>query len=313
MSQLRQFSIESLQALQAAGVAGLRKDDFGEEEVVARMSAFQWRLFLRCSELTPKVSVMECGRDSRKASKIDLLVALHRQGFTGGATLSSWTPASGDKYSEAMAARGTKLYLVCLLRRDDILSRGASEILHRGPAKYYLSLLACPTLDMVQAIVSSGERSAVAFDVALKTAGVSETDWGGESDDGEDMLALEESGPGGPPIETQGFEAASSMAAPYTLPAMPGSTTMNPVVHFDNCSHASGHLRAYSRCAWGHARCFKYVQVNVAGGRSRAIAWVHAWQLLGERTNREDHCGVVPPEALVDQCHEAICAAGVSQ
>ena len=45
VSQLRQFSIESLQALQAAGVAGLRKDDFGEEEVVARMSALQWRLF----------------------------------------------------------------------------------------------------------------------------------------------------------------------------------------------------------------------------------------------------------------------------
>ena len=252
VSQLRQFSIESLQVLQAAGVMGLRTDDFGEEEVAARMSAFQWRLFLRCSALTPKVSVMECGRDSRKASKIDLLVALHRQGFAGGATLSSWTPASGDKYSEAMAARGSKLYLICLLRRDDILSRGASEILHRGPAKYYLSLLACPSLDMVQAIVSSGERSAVAFDGALKTAGVSETDWGDESDDGEDMLALEESG--SPPIETQGFEAASSMAAPHTLPAMPGSTTMVPVVHFDNYSHASGHLRAYSRCVCGAMR-----------------------------------------------------------
>ena len=76
---------------------------------------------------------MDLQQHTKKAGKIDLLFALRQQGFTGGATFASWTPATGDKYSERMAAGGSKLYLICLLKRDDIIARGASEILHREP------------------------------------------------------------------------------------------------------------------------------------------------------------------------------------
>ena len=52
----------------------------------------------------------------------------------------------------------------------------------------------------------------------------------------------------------------------------------------------------------GHAQCFKYQQINIAGTRERLIAFLYAWNLWGEGKSREDHAGQKhnPPDILVD-------------
>ena len=73
------------------------------------------------------------------------------------------------------------------------------------------------------------------------------------------------------------------------------------IIYFDNRSHSSGKLRAFTKCRL-HDRCTKHIQVETAGSRHAAICNLMAWLHWAEvqQMERDDHSGHAPPAALVD-------------
>ena len=79
------------------------------------------------------------------------------------------------------------------------------------------------------------------------------------------------------------------------------------VVSFDNYTHQSGRLRAFSYCkAFVHncvpgVRCRKDVYVGDFKSRHHAAAFLIAWQAIGQPTwTAEQHIKATPDDVLVD-------------
>ena len=83
-------------------------------------------------------------------------------------------------------------------------------------------------------------------------------------------------------------------------------------VHFDRCSHASGHQRGYVRCLrhgpvdqGGHPACFKYMQVRKRGTQRKTAGYLAAWACECARREptwlKQDHKQFEPDEEFALQ------------
>ena len=53
---------------------------------------------------------------------------------------------------------------------------------------------------------------------------------------------------------------------------------LNIVIHLDNCSHQSGHQRAYATCpVKTHVACFRYTFVHLFDSVQHVAAWLTSW------------------------------------
>jgi hypothetical protein len=237
-------------------------------------------------------------------SKLDLIAILHRQGFDSDKNPPQlWTADMGPNvYRYSAIASGSKLYFVSLVLRDKIVAKNATSILHNASASYYKCLLSLPDLTEMQALVDISSVDESACTTLLDAGGIVHVETS-------EMLAIEDA-PGDhsahnsdafSPVLLANAAAELALVQPVTLGIILSGPPLAPVVFFDRHSHSSGILRGYTRCIWGHDKCFKYQQVNVAGSRERLVAFLSAWQIFGEGRPRELHTGHDPPAELVDQ------------
>lgn len=120
---------------------------------------------LYCVGLQPVASAPNS--DVKDMSKLDIVLALTHQGFKPARDEFeiAWFPDGAHVISERMLLKGTKLYFLALLRRGEILERGAQYINHDGPVAYFRALLSLPDLTGVQSLRDQGPPSA-AFEAA---------------------------------------------------------------------------------------------------------------------------------------------------
>ena len=204
---------------------------------------------------------------------------------------------------------GTKLYFVALLLRNEIASRGGF-VMHTGSARYYqllLSLKDLAVLDYLKdtsASMPDAPLQALLDDVSLHEPLVPLED--SDEPDTEQNGDIESYGETASsditdalPIVIQRYAAETAQLRPYQYEGSHGVA----YVHFDNCSHSSGKLRAFIKCG-RHEGCTKHIQVETAGSRHAAICYCVAWLYWAEaeRLPRDKHSCKEPPAAWIDHC-----------
>jgi hypothetical protein len=187
------------------------------------------------------------------------------------------------------------------------MERGATVISHHEKAKYYkclltlsdLNNLGSETSDISDATLDAAlgsieckplcDVSVQAIDAdAADVPDKDSLDAGADDDDFHSLEAVL-------PVRLSSYAAEQAQLRPFQNSAIAAS-----YVHFDNCSHSSGLLRAYTVCPT-HEKCTKHCQVVNQGGRRHAIAFCLAWSEWGKTLPRSAHSGrdKVPPNNLV--------------
>ena len=245
-----------------------------------------------------------------KQSRLDLVMLLYRQGFAGVYDAPRyWDESSSSRHvfrAQAMMS-GTKLYFVALLLRNEIASRGGF-VMHTGSTRYYQLLLSLKDLAVFECLkdasasMTDASLEAISDDVSLHEplvplAGSDEPDAEQNGDVESYAGTFPEDITDAMPIIIQRYAAETAQLRPYQYEGSHGVA----YVHFDNCSHSSGKLRAFVRCRQ-HDQCTKHIQVETAGGRHAAICYCIAWLYWAEaeQLDRDDHSCAAPPAAWVD-------------
>lgn len=245
-----------------------------------------------------------------KQSRLDLVMLLYRQGFAGVYDAPRyWDESSSSRHvfrAQAMMS-GTKLYFVALLLRNEIASRGGF-VMHTGSTRYYQLLLSLKDLAVFECLkdasasMTDASLEAISDDVSLHEplvplAGSGEPDAEQNGDVESNSGTFPEDITDAMPIIIQRYAAETAQLRPYQYEGSHGVA----YVHFDNCSHSSGKLRAFVRCRQ-HDQCTKHIQVETAGGRHAAICYCIAWLYWAEaeQLDRDDHSCAAPPAAWVD-------------
>ena len=245
-----------------------------------------------------------------KQSRLDLVTLLYRQGFVGVYDAPRyWDESSSSRRvfrAQAMLS-GPKLYFVALLLRNEIASRGGF-VMHTGSARYYQLLLSLRDLAVFECLKDAGASMTDASlqtlldDVSLQEPLVPLE--GSDEPDAEQNGDVESNAGTFPeditdelPIIIQRYAAETARMRPYQHEGSQGAA----YVHFDNCSHSSGKLRAFVRCRQ-HDQCTKHIQVETAGGRHAAICYCVAWLhwAEAEQLDKDAHSCAAPPAEWVD-------------
>lgn len=292
----------AVDSLVAAGVLESRPVD-GGLEIAIPMKHLTYKPLVLLSDPYLEMSVT----DRSAISKLDLITLLHREGFEGVREPPvAWTPAARMVYRLQSVLSGSKSYLLCLVRREEILSKGVCSILHNRDAKYYRLLLGLADLREVQQLLDRAALTPAKCKSLLEDSGVPVE----EPEEPLQMLdapnqeagVLHESAP----VQIALHAAEQARMRPHVFPPIPIAGTTVPIVYFDGCSHKNGILRGFTKCIWGHEGCHKYQQSNVAGSRERLISFLYAWNLWGEGKTREDHAGNSPPDDIVQAQHDLL-------
>ena len=286
-------------------------DEFGEPVYAADAHSCLWQHSIRGDGLRLELCRFAESSDPLRTSRLDLVAILKRQGFDGSSGADApWTPDGKDIYMRSALLNGPTSYFAALVMRHAIISKGAVEIRHHMCSAYYKCLV---TLDDMRAVQALVDRRAAAADFANLLGGgqaaedaplpmlEDAVDGGGVLDDvadaGDEVAA--------PPVPLEDrFGGAVAMTSSVPLPRVGGHA--NLYVHFDNFTHRSGILRGYVKCCWGHEKCHKYMQLNVAGTKRRLVAFLLAWQQMGSGVGRDDHSGHDPSDAAVAAALDAV-------
>ena len=300
------------EALECAGVIKARRSmgDSKIEAIGVNFSAVRYVPQIQMSTPSLEFNIVAGQTALARQSRLDLVMLLYRQGFIGTYDAPRYwddSPSSQQVFRLQAMMSGTKLYFVALLLRHEIASRGGF-VMHTGSTRYYKLLLSLKDFDALkclkdarQAPLTDAQLQAIADKKSLNEPLLPLKDVEGADDDGnEGDASHDETAPpcitDALPLQLDKYAAESYQMRPYQYESEVGVA----YVHFDNCSHSSGKLRAFVKC-WAHEVCTKHIQVETAGNRHAAIcycvAWLH-WQ-KSEQLAREDHSGKKPPDALV--------------
>jgi hypothetical protein len=308
VSTLRYFSPEVAERLSSSGFAECHCTETGDiVSIGLKYGAVQYAAMVRISRPSLEFNLPVHTSCAAQQSKIDLARILLRQGFLASLdALHYWDDSADtqDVFRAQALVSGSKLYLVALVLRNEIVAR-SGFILHNGSAKYYRLLLSLKDLSPLHVLKDNLHALTPAdMDALLKDERLHEP-----------LLAIEDCQQA-EEDDTENYDQpdvsreVSLDAVPVHISAFAAETAQlrsvvfgNAVIHFDNCSHSSGKLRAYTRCPQ-HYGCTQHCQVETAGGRNQAIArlqaWLH-WAAINPEMQRCDHSGKPPPAELVDE------------
>ena len=252
------FCSITLQDLVDKSVVSTRLDETGRLQVAANLGTLQFRCLLDVSSPLLEFSVSEnCGA-AINHSKLDLIRLLHSHGFReSDEAPQCWSPESPLFYRSQAILTGSKLYFVCLVLRSQIFDKGAAYILHAAPSKYYRTLLTLKNLRAFHAIVDAGGLTSEVCESHLEAVGVVVDEPSVEQlalEDAHEQLESDQIAASAP-LSVAAFAAQRALLKPEVLPVIAIASATAPIVYFDNCSHASGVVRGYSKCVWNHTSC----------------------------------------------------------
>lgn len=306
VTTLEAYTSDIGEVLKASGIIEAQRSETGQiTRIGVEFNAVRYIPLVRMSQPSLEFNLAEKASCAAKHSKLDLVRILMRQGFQASwsGDLKYWDAEAAAEFRAQALVSGSKLYFVALVLRDEILLRNGI-ILHNGSAKYYRLLLLLKDLSVLSGLrddpgsLTQHEMQDLASDETLHEPlqnnlaadeGLHDmiVDGGAVSDDESRSESWEAM-----PVELSKFAADSAQLRSWTFG--------NAVIHFDNCSHSSGKLRAYTKCKV-HAGCTQHCQVETAGGRHQAISRLMAWLHWAEITDmpRSAHSGQHPPDHLV--------------
>jgi hypothetical protein len=273
------------------------------------VQALEWKPAFHMSSPRLEFAMPQCVSSALQHNTLDLMLILHRQDFEPSDDPPRfWSPATRNAYRLRSVLSGSKLYFVCLVLRDEIMNRGAEQILHNGSAKYYRLLLNLENLVALRGCAEADLPACLLDDLDKDKAlhkPLCDTSHHNDGDDCDDHES-----PNDPDIDTV-YDHGALALLPVQLAAHAAEQSTlvsyhcpvsNSYVHFDNCSHSSGLLRSYILCST-HANCSKHAQVQTQGTRERAIAYCLAWNEWGKTLGRDQHSGrdKAPPDDIVQE------------
>ena len=243
--------------------------------------------------------------------RLDLLAALLKQGFELVENAGNHFRNGGALvFPRRAVATGTKLFMVCLVERERIFSRGAASIHTKGSAAYYRALLHAEDTFRVEAAMEVGDKCVLE---ALAAKGPVPEPLKDE------MLAIEDV----PPEEPEALPADEEDKMPFPFlvngfgddaPDLepvewaPAGETWARTIHFMYDGVRRDQLRGWDRCPCPeHGKCYKFQHLSTAGSRPRLIAFLMAWCLeaatypASEGEGPNPHQAASPNEAMVER------------
>lgn len=293
-----------MDVLHKYGVLETCTNEFGEEMVALVGGGVEFGAALKIEE-----PVFCLGLPLRSplsdATKLELLVQLIREGWeTADMIMQPLLPDSERVVSLNMIIRSKK-YLECLIEAEVIFSKGSPMICHQKPELYYACLFVVRDLQSFHSLPRFDSMGNKDFKKILELQGELPE---------EAMLAIEDGAIAADedPSERARPALADAFAPPQPLPppqsvalssfigeALAGVDAMRSLrpillrgctIRFDNWSHTSGVLRAYTKCAEEtHRACFRYSQVTRYGTVQEVIAYLIGWWEMGAGRDRAAH------------------------
>ena len=315
IASLGSYCSETVESLERAGVIKTRRSahNFAVEAIGISFSAVRYVPLVMVGAPALEFTIASQAALATQ-SRLDLAMLLYRQGFT--ATYDApryWDESSQEVFRAQALLSGTKLYFVALVLRHEIARRGGF-VMHTGSARYYHLLLtlkdhavfeclkdadAAMPEELLQTLSATDSLHEPLLPIQYSEEPIDEPNGDVESDrfaDSSDLLTEPL------PILIQKYAAETAQLRSYQH----GGS----IIYFDNRSHSSGKLRAFTKCRL-HDRCTKHMQVETAGSRHLAICHLMAWLQWAEvqQLERDDHSGHAPPAALVDHFASTIPAS----
>ena len=233
--------------------------------------------------------------------KLSLLCILRSRGWAPGAqTLGCYALGGPTNYVHNMSS--SRMYFLALAKSSDIFSRFPKDedhvpfMLHGMHEQYYKLLLKLRKpadflkLQQLQddAVAPKAITDAPEFTQLLAAIKEVESDDETKAEGAQfpDPSELALPAPAAADVADLHKKAVVVLAGASGVVADVSSSWTAVVdgqqvrVHFDNCTHSSGHQRAYVACPLGrttHPACFKYTQVNKHAGDEHAVAWLACW------------------------------------
>lgn len=143
MAELHEFNASEISKMVSCGILTSQRSMFGEPAVALNVDMVQWSVLVLLSEPCQHLRLQSPHKDMQR-SKLDILMQLRAHGWreVDDQDLEVWEPGRPLSYIAGM--RQPLSYFVCLLRREDIISKGVKAIGHRQLDGYYKCLLAMP-------------------------------------------------------------------------------------------------------------------------------------------------------------------------
>jgi hypothetical protein len=283
--------------LLSVGALQQHATEFGETSIAVDLGSCIWRSQLCAGD---PLNILELPSSAGGSGKLDLVLQLVREGWTGVAALAL-PPIShdGDRTFAFPMLFRSRLYFSVLLSADAIFGKGAASIFHNMPHYYYQCLLSLKDLSVLPPAAELVLLGNKAFQALLQGRAMPEELLALADDDGAELLAIADGVDDGeaveeppPPIPLVAFVGPSLAGADALAKAMDGVEVRDEgqlyTIRFDGFSHASGIQRGYTRCHH-HMSCFRYTQVTMHSSRADLIGYLCAWAEMGPAISREDH------------------------
>ncbi len=309
-------SKDMLQQLIDIGVAAPRLNAFGEITVRVRHDAIRYRACVDTRHGTTDVLSHLPVNKRSKATKLELLMCLERDGWVpaGGGDLVFYTEGSPKQFKCSLSR--SRLYFAALALTQHMLPRlpiadgAVPSILHAMNQIFFCFnrvLATSPSTNVLAELLAVADSSPAPY--ALE-----DNDFAGVLKDTEKCAADEEEPP--PPLaiadaRRPAVREAQRVALQVLVPIAGspsdlikkyevtdcGVTTM---IHLDGCSHQRGNQRAWTSCGVRtHSPCLNYVFLHNYESELYAVAWFAAWRFRGMHTeglSKKGHLDLVPPD-----------------
>ena len=204
-----------------------------------------------------------------KCSKIEVLGRLREQGWQHAENTGDGYEAGSPKVFQFIWSRPLS-YFVALHSHLTIFAKGVRSIMHNGADSYYRCLLSLRADKLSVVLREGSEMSNEFYANALKDEG--------DFDDGRGLCPV----PSHVNMDEQPLDMLVDMppllppaasCAEWARCVVKGPDGLSHKIWFDNCSHGSGHKRAWVNCS-KHG-CIKYVPIF--GGYRSFCGAMHMW------------------------------------
>jgi len=310
--ELQDFDIVAIRELHALGVLEVRTDDFGENQYAVLLEAMRVEGGVAAERPVLDLRVSSPDAECLKMSKMEVVLYLGQSGWT----FSEAAPPDllpGVHVCPPSNLLRPLAYWQCMAKSDEVFLKpgGLQHIYQFGTDSYYKCLLRLDDLGPVVALGAvAGLPDKVFKDLlgALAPRPVQEERMLDDHDCDDDDHAAARRAAEPPPLRALPFAPPAPPLVPPAVLERPVALSVDNadlIVSFDTL-HNSGFLRAYITCkahTSGGSQCRLYRFPHTFPSRNECVAYLMAWAVAADSTDRLAHMGAAPPLELVRRIH----------
>jgi hypothetical protein len=236
-------------------------------------------------------------------SKVEVMYELLKQGFVSIESVKAFDHALTPHSPRGLwigALLKSRVNFEALLQIDSIFAKGLSAMVHDGPHHYYNCLLKLDDLSSLNALEDVSVVGDAKFKELLRRLAPMALlcDGDNDADGDDDGIVLD-----GPVLALLPLPAARKPPRPHRVLALGAQESWDfpcgdrvVTIRLDGFSHASSRRRAYSKCPWDHALCFRYGTLKAFPEPWMAVASILLYMRQGQFVeDKESHQRIPAP------------------